>query len=85
MDVLVRWKNKLFFKKSHLDKEYDSITLKRLEIGISNMQLNALNNEPPKIPKRKYEDLISLCIGQTPVVRLPECKQFYRSLPHDQQ
>ncbi|KAJ8892241.1 hypothetical protein PR048_004821 [Dryococelus australis] len=32
--------------------------------------------------KEKYEDLVSLCSGDTPLVRLGEHKQFYVSLTH---
>lgn len=73
----------LFFKTSHLDKSYDSIILKRLQGNLVDIKIDILNKEPPKVAKRKYDDLISLCSGETPVVRLPEFQNFYKSLNHE--
>lgn len=76
---------KLFSKTSHLIKEYDSITLKRLQTNVSEIPIRPLNSAPINIPKRKYEDLVSLCQGDTPVVKMPEYQEFFRSLPHEEE
>lgn len=73
---------KIYFKCSHLDCTYDSIELKR-GISVCNRLVAHLNESPTKITKKKYDDLIALCSGENPVVRLPEYKEFYRSLPHE--
>lgn len=70
------------FKTSHLQSDYKSISLKRLPNNILGKEVNKLNKESPKLSKDKYEDLLSLCTGNTPVVRNPEFVNFYKSLPH---
>lgn len=75
--------NKIFFKCSHLDSTYDCIELKR-GTSVCNVKPALLNKTPVKITKKKYDDLIALCSGETPVVRLPEYQQFYRHLPHEE-
>lgn len=75
---------KIFFKTSHLQNEFDSISLKRLSNNIRNLQLRPLNTEPPKISKCKFQDLSSLCRGDTPVVRLPEFQNFFLTLSHEE-
>lgn len=35
------------------------------------------------IPKKKFDDLVSLCVGNTEVVRIPECQQFFLNLPDE--
>lgn len=72
---------KIFLKTSHVQDEYDSITLKRFRY--CDLTVSSLNSEPPKIAKNKYEDLVALCSGLTPVIRQPEFQQFYLSLPHN--
>lgn len=74
---------KLFFKYSHCNDDYDAIELKRLVKNIKEIRLQPLNKEPPKLTKKKYADLVSLCEGPTPVVRSPEIQDFYKNLPHD--
>nr|CAH7768720.1 unnamed protein product [Callosobruchus chinensis] len=46
------------------------------------LELSQLNIEVLKISKKKYKDLMSLCQGTNPVVRLKEYQQFFLSLPH---
>lgn len=74
---------KLFFKTTHLDPEYRTLTLKRQaeSVLISN-NVPKLYNNPPPIPSAKYDDLMSLCAGPTRLIRLPEEVEFYRSLAH---
>ncbi|KAG5864145.1 hypothetical protein JTB14_022009 [Gonioctena quinquepunctata] len=73
----------LFFKSSHNQQEYSKITLKRQKkINLKTVILRPLNEEPNKIGKAKYKDLMSLCQGVTPVVKIAEYKDFYASLPH---
>lgn len=72
----------IFFKTSHLQEEYGQINLKRQKKDLYSMTLDQLNLEPNKITADKYKDLISLCEGKTPVVKIAEHKQFYESLPH---
>ncbi|GFO14977.1 hypothetical protein PoB_004148200 [Plakobranchus ocellatus] len=72
----------VFFKTSHLDVTYKSLTLKRQQADVKKFPLMRLNSGPVKIPPAKYEDLISLCTGPTAVVRASDHKAFYMSLPH---
>lgn len=74
---------KCFFKNSHLESNYRSITLKRQVSDFFKMTICPLNVAPPKISKLKYDDLIGLCKGEKPVIRLPEHNQYYYSLPHE--
>lgn len=73
MEVMVKQNSacKIFLKYSHLESEYDSISLKRLNSSLSDFKLFQLNEEPRKIIRKKYGDLVSLCQGETPMVRLP--------------
>lgn len=73
---------KIFFKTSHLQENYRSISLKRQHSELLTHSLPVLNTTPPKISSEKYNALVSLCEGNTPVIRLPEYKNFYMSLPH---
>lgn len=75
--------NMLFFKTSHLDNAYDCIRLKRLHNDPLNSPVANLNKQPLNIPKKKFDDLVSLCVGDTPVVRIPECQQFFLNLAHE--
>nr|CAH7721344.1 unnamed protein product [Callosobruchus chinensis] len=74
--------NKIFFKMSHLTEEYDFIQLKRGATD-TEMKVDPLYSAPVKISSKKYNDLVALCNGKRPVVRLPEMKEFYKNLPHD--
>lgn len=72
----------LFFKTSHKEACYRSLTLKRNMANFLHAGVSPLNETQPKISKEKYEDLISLTTGDTPVIRLSEHVDFYKSLPH---
>ncbi|KAG5895742.1 hypothetical protein JTB14_029512 [Gonioctena quinquepunctata] len=73
----------LFFKSSHNQQEYSKITLERQKkINLKTVILRPLNEEPNKIGKAKYKDLMSLCQGVTPVVKIAEYRDFHASLPH---
>lgn len=74
--------HQIFFKTSHLAEDFRVLSLKRLDTDLRKVVPNRLNNQPPKISEEKYLDLQSLCTGETPVIRLDEHKNFYRSLPH---
>lgn len=81
--VLKECPTTIFFRTSHFDSGYRAITLKRqTKQSIENVPLAKLNSEPMKIPLAKYNDLVSLCSGTTPVIRLNEHKSFYLMLPH---
>ncbi|KAJ8892044.1 hypothetical protein PR048_004611 [Dryococelus australis] len=41
--------------------------------------------ELPKLPSNKYQDLLSLCQGQTPVIQSETHKDFNRQLHHEEQ
>ena len=75
--------DKIFYKTSHLEEEFSEIVLKRLSKHVSEYQPKQLNVEPPKIAKSKYEDLMKLCSGDTPVIKYRDHKEFYRSLSHE--
>lgn len=75
-------RNKIFFKTSHLDEAYDCTELKR-GITIDKVKVNSLYTLPINIKLTKYKNLISLCNGANPIIRLPEMKDFYESSLHD--
>ena len=73
---------KIFFKLSHLQKEFSTLNLlvRRNFLDISDpIQAYA---SPPKLSAEKYVDLSSLCSGQFPVIRSEMSKEFFLSLPH---
>lgn len=74
--------NRIFFKTSHVQDEYRSLTLKqRYPINITD-ELPKLYSQTPKIAKDKYDDLLSLCQGSFLVIRVSEYVNFFKSLPH---
>lgn len=73
----------IFYKTSHTDDHYKSIILKRQQVQMKDVTLKRLNKGPRKLSKEKYNNLISLCNGDTPVVRLREHQDFYKSLEVD--
>lgn len=83
--VTSEYPDKIFFKTSRLQKDYSSITLKkkRNQKNLNEVIVGQLNQAPVKIPKGKYDDLVSLCSGDTPVIRNQEYKHFYLTLEHD--
>lgn len=78
-EILVKKESldKMFFKTSHLG-EYRTITLKRQLVP--SMPLFKLNNGPKPISLVKYQDLLSLCSGDKPVIKSPEDLLFFKSL-----
>lgn len=76
---------KIFFKVSHTQDECDTITLKlRKQQKITQHKLNNLNSSPNRISREKYQDLLSLCSGNNPVIRQEEHQQFFsKSLAHN--
>lgn len=54
-----------------------SLTLKQRQPLSVTDNLQRLYSQPPKIAKDKYEDLMSLCEGDFPMVRLPEYVVFH--------
>lgn len=79
--VLKHEPDKVFFKSSHLEDEYRSITLPR-KVSNPSCKPKKLNNKTIKLSEAKYNDLISLCSGQTPLIRNQEHINFYKNLPH---
>lgn len=59
----------LFFKTSHKDKEYRSISIKRQDVKWLKEEVGHLNKSHYEISKEKYNDLISkfLCAGERPL------------------
>ncbi|CAB3224101.1 unnamed protein product [Arctia plantaginis] len=74
--------NKFFFKTDHTAVNSRSLTLRRQVSGELHSQILPLNVTQPKISQEKYNDLMTLTAGDTPVIRLPEFVSFYRSLHH---
>ena len=75
----------IFFKTSHLEKEYRSISIKRQQAPLIKNEPQKLNKEPNQISREKYADLQSLCFsatGKPTVIRNAEHKAFYSHLPH---
>lgn len=75
--------NKIFYKLSHCDETYRSITLNRIQVNVLNLPVEKLNKERPKVIALKYDNLVSLCSGKYPVVKSLDHVAFYRSLPHE--
>ena len=83
LKVSKSYPQQIFFKTSHLAENFKVLSLKRLGTAeVRKVVPNRLNTQPNKISEEKYLDLQSMCVGETPVIRLEEHKQFYRSLPH---
>jgi len=76
--------DKIFFKTSHLQQDYHSITL-RLRGSVSDLVVAPLNNSAPRLKKEKYLDLVSMCKGPLPVVSDPHDAKFYLDLPHEEE
>ncbi|PIK58358.1 hypothetical protein BSL78_04746 [Apostichopus japonicus] len=71
--------NKIFFKNSHLQMSFSSINLEANRRR-SNPEENLSMIETPKISNVKFEDLMTFCNGNTPVIYHPEHKAFYQML-----
>ena len=61
--VLKEHDNNFFFTASHSDVEFKTISLKRSTHKVGYSNIIQLNKEPNIISKEKYQDLVSLCIG----------------------
>ena len=72
--------NKLFFKLSHFDENWEELHIPARRSGTVPVPTLAYRG-PLKLPEGKYSDLISLCNGPHPVVRATDAC-FYRNLPH---
>lgn len=73
---------KIFFKNSHGEEIPRSLSLRRQVSVFLREEIGLLNPTPPKISIEKYNDLLSLTTGDTPVIKLPEHVAFYTSLSH---
>lgn len=80
--VVKRSPSTIYFKTSHLQTSYKKIQLKRLKKEMTSVEVGKLNSSKLKIPEDKYSDLVSLCSGATPVIRIAEHQNFYKSLDH---
>ena len=75
--------NTIYLKNSHLsNNDYQCIHLKRTAIQVTSVPSRLNYPSGPKISIDKYNDLIDLCSGTTPVINLPEYVNFYKNLPH---
>ena len=57
-----------------------SLTLKQRQTVDITDDLQMLYSQPPKIAKDKYDDLLALCNGDFPAIRLPEHVTFFKLL-----
>ena len=77
----------MYVKMSHLDEDFGTLQLGgRRSSGdkrpLKGKPRQAYRSAAPKLAIAKYNDLMSLCAGITPVIRHPEHQQFYKELPH---
>lgn len=73
----------LYFKTSHSQATYRSITLKRqLSSQVLMRKVPKLNASANKISFEKYNDLVSLCVGETAPIKNPEHVTFFRNLEY---
>lgn len=73
----------VFVKNSHLAENYYTLSLRRNAIEVINQPLLKLNNGSIKLDAKKYNDLVKLCEGRTPVVRDELFQKFFRDLPYN--
>ena len=73
--------NKIFFKDSHLTTSFSSSNLDSNRRR-SNPEENLSIIETPKISNVKFDDLMTFCDGNSPVIFHPEHKAFYQMLLH---
>ena len=77
---------KAIFVKTSYASEFREVPINRRVSRSVQVQesdrLKPLRSMPPKISDAKYADLMALCSGSHPVVRLHEHRLFYRHLPH---
>ena len=83
-EVMVTKKDltKIYYKKSHLVDDFNSISLKVRLQQDGGLHPDKLYSGPPIIAKEKYDDLVSLCSGDLPVIRISEYGNFFKCLPH---
>lgn len=72
---------KIFYKTSHRQEQFSTINLEERRRR-SNPTVNLRPTDKPKISEAKYNDLISFCSRDTPIVFHPDHKKFYEILPH---
>lgn len=72
--VLKKEPENIFFKTSHLSELFMDITLPRTAENPKTKPrtLNPLSPKKPMLPKDKFDDLMSLCPGETPGVSSQE-------------
>ncbi|GFN75695.1 hypothetical protein PoB_000220100 [Plakobranchus ocellatus] len=64
----------IFYKNSHTEEVFKSITFKRQKNKVRDFTLTPLNRKQPKMPEAKYSDLVTLCQGNIPLVKLKGTK-----------
>ena len=73
-------------KFSHLKEDFDTIDLedgsRQVLPGRLHYPPPAYSKGPPKVAEGKFNDLMSLYDGQTPVISHQDHIAFYRNLPH---
>lgn len=74
---------RVFVKNSHLAENYSELSLRRNALEIMNQPLPKLNKGSIKLDAKKYNDLVQLCQGLTPVVRDDIFQNYFRNLPHN--
>ena len=76
----------IFFKVSHLQDGFFTLSVGQGRRGSNLAQTPRLPGQlyqsRPKLSQAKYEDLVSLCRGSTPVITQPELVEYYVNLPH---
>ena len=75
--------NVLNIKRSHVDAEYQKVSLKRLPHDVLQKSVPKLNTGHLKLAANKYKDLNDLCTGRTPVIRNKTFQLFFKDLPHE--
>ena len=77
--------DEILFKYSHTNDAFSVIKLHKSRRGTDTELLQpqpCYSSGKPKISETKYQDLLKLCSGTTPVVSHPDYQTFYRLLPH---
>ena len=68
----------IFVKTSHNDDPFEKIVLPTKRYDVSNLQ--KAYRVAPSISNEKYQDLLSLCCGNTPVITSAEHVSFFKGL-----
>lgn len=84
-EVMVNKNNiaQLLVKNSHLADDYFVLPLKRNTLEVMSQSIPLLNKDLIKLSLLKYNYLVSLCTGLTPVVKDPIFQKYFRDLPHE--